>query len=94
MFEDVTSALLKFSPSTHPGGSGLGTFTLPNSIAAPPSAISPTDPDGLLPQVKQAPSVSEIATLKAVPGPRLNMVIEKPTDSPGRAEPVLKSFDT
>jgi hypothetical protein len=44
--------------------------------------------------VKQAPIVSEISTLKAVPGPRLKMVIEKPTVSPGSAEPVLKSLET
>ena len=95
MFEDDTSALL-FSPSTQPGGSGFGTSTDPNCIAAPPSVIVPlpAGPDGSLPQVKHAPSVSEMLTLKAVPGPRLNMVIEKPTVSPGRAEPVLKSFDT
>ena len=93
VFVDVTSAVLTFSPSTQPGGNGFGTSTDPNRIAAPPSAISPISPDGLLPQVKQAPRVSEMVTLKAVPGPRLNMVIEKPTESPGRAEPVLKSLE-
>jgi hypothetical protein len=44
--------------------------------------------------VKQAPSVSAMFTLKAVPGPRLKIVIEKLTFWPGNAEFVLKSLET
>jgi hypothetical protein len=35
-----------------------------------------------------------MVTLKAVPGPTFTIIIEKPTESPGRADPVLKSLDT
>ena len=72
-FVEDTEAVFVFSPSTHPGGNGFGTFADPRRTTAPPSVILPIEPEGLLPQLKQAPRLSERLTPYAVPGPSFQM---------------------
>ena len=61
-FVEITVTLLSFSPETQLPGKGLRTIAEPRRTTAPPSAIFPIEPEGLLPHRKQAPSVSVSCT--------------------------------